>query len=289
MISFFARVSLFTRFLTAETAQTTPRFPAQSRSRCSSYEHTLLLGRERPASWGPLLGASARNCRASQSGCSLPPEWQRIHARRRRTHAASRGAEMGARAFASHAYAPPKHATHQLPPAPLRIHRSTGSSRQCNYRCKFCFATFGDIDPDDVVKDESQLMKVRRRVHERSHARPHTHAHTHTHTHTHTHGRTQVPALLRDAGASRITFVGGEPFLHPLIEPLLAECKAQVRWRWPTPTCGIPARVVERGIVVVGQRLSDISPMPFHCALCTRAPYLPPGPLHHGRDQRPAV
>lgn len=38
----------------------------------------------------------------------------------------------------------------------------------------------------------------------------------------------QVPMLLRDAGASRITFVGGEPFLHPLIEPLLAECKAQV-------------------------------------------------------------
>eukprot|EP00955_Chlamydomonas_euryale_P086859 364252-Chlamydomonas_euryale.AAC.3 len=38
----------------------------------------------------------------------------------------------------------------------------------------------------------------------------------------------KVPALLREAGASRVTFVGGEPFLHPHIDQLLAACKEQV-------------------------------------------------------------
>ena len=33
--------------------------------------------------------------------------------------------------------------------------------------------------------------------------------------------------MLRQAGASRITFVGGEPFLHPHIEDLIIESKAQ--------------------------------------------------------------
>ena len=37
----------------------------------------------------------------------------------------------------------------------------------------------------------------------------------------------QIPSMLRQAGASRITFVGGEPFLHPHIEALIIESKAQ--------------------------------------------------------------
>ncbi|PNH03843.1 Radical S-adenosyl methionine domain-containing protein 2 [Tetrabaena socialis] len=64
---------------------------------------------------------------------------------------------------------------------------------RCNYQCKFCFATFSDIAPGEVVRDAELLLAV--------------------------------PALLAAAGVNKITFVGGEPFLHPLIEPLLVAAK----------------------------------------------------------------
>lgn len=35
----------------------------------------------------------------------------------------------------------------------------------------------------------------------------------------------QVPPLLAAAGVSKITFVGGEPLLHPLLPELLAAAK----------------------------------------------------------------
>ena len=37
----------------------------------------------------------------------------------------------------------------------------------------------------------------------------------------------QIPSMLSQAGASRITFVGGETFLHPHIEELIIESKVQ--------------------------------------------------------------
>lgn len=41
------------------------------------------------------------------------------------------------------------------------------------------------------------------------------------------HVHEQVPTMLKEAGVSRITFVGGEPFLHPLLPALIKEAKAQ--------------------------------------------------------------
>ncbi|KAG1678272.1 hypothetical protein FOA52_013893 [Chlamydomonas sp. UWO 241] len=89
---------------------------------------------------------------------------------------------------------------------------------KCNYRCKFCFATFGDWSHDEVVKNEAQLMKV--------------------------------SAMLRAAGASRVTFVGGEPLLHPLIEQLLAGCKAQ----------GLVTAMVTNGRLLDTRRLERMAP-----------------------------
>ncbi|PNW85647.1 hypothetical protein CHLRE_03g196300v5 [Chlamydomonas reinhardtii] len=64
---------------------------------------------------------------------------------------------------------------------------------RCNYHCKFCFATFSDIPSSEVVKDADLLLAV--------------------------------PPLLAAAGVSKITFVGGEPLLHPLLPELLAAAK----------------------------------------------------------------
>ncbi|KAG2433539.1 hypothetical protein HYH02_012656 [Chlamydomonas schloesseri] len=65
---------------------------------------------------------------------------------------------------------------------------------RCNYHCKFCFATFSDIPAAEVVKDADLLLAV--------------------------------PALLAAAGVSKVTFVGGEPLLHPLLGELIAGAKA---------------------------------------------------------------
>tara|TARA_B110000305_G_scaffold57859_1_gene64045 strand:- start:7756 stop:8670 length:915 start_codon:yes stop_codon:yes gene_type:complete len=62
----------------------------------------------------------------------------------------------------------------------------------CNYGCKFCFARFEDIPRADRLPKEIALT---------------------------------VPEMLADAGADKITFVGGEPTLCPFLGDLLAVSK----------------------------------------------------------------
>ena len=62
----------------------------------------------------------------------------------------------------------------------------------CNYGCKFCFARFEDIPRADRLPKEIALT---------------------------------VPEMLAEAGADKITFVGGEPTLCPYLGDLLATSK----------------------------------------------------------------
>ena len=62
----------------------------------------------------------------------------------------------------------------------------------CNYGCKFCFARFEDIPRADRLPKEIAV---------------------------------RVPQMLADAGADKITFVGGEPTLCPYLEDLLLASK----------------------------------------------------------------
>jgi len=62
----------------------------------------------------------------------------------------------------------------------------------CNYGCKFCFARFEDIPRADRLPKEIALT---------------------------------VPEMLAEAGADKITFVGGEPTLCPFLGDLLAISK----------------------------------------------------------------
>lgn len=55
----------------------------------------------------------------------------------------------------------------------------------------------------------------------------------------------QVPKKLVEAGASKLTFVGGEPFLHPHIEQLLAAAKA----------AGLTTSIVTNGSRLSNERL----------------------------------
>ena len=62
----------------------------------------------------------------------------------------------------------------------------------CNYACKFCFATFEDLPASKKMSKEDAL---------------------------------RVPQMLADAGAEKLTFVGGEPTLCPYLGELLIEAK----------------------------------------------------------------
>lgn len=62
----------------------------------------------------------------------------------------------------------------------------------CNYGCKFCFARFEDIPRARTLPKEKGLL---------------------------------VPNLLADAGAEKLTFVGGEPTLCPWLIELIAAAK----------------------------------------------------------------
>lgn len=62
----------------------------------------------------------------------------------------------------------------------------------CNYACTFCFAHFDDINKSDRLSREDALL---------------------------------VPQMLADAGATKITFVGGEPTLCPYLGELLESAK----------------------------------------------------------------
>lgn len=80
---------------------------------------------------------------------------------------------------------------HVLPPA-INLH----FWKPCNYRCKFCFATFDD---DDALKAVRSGL-----------------------------GRddcTRLIRLLREAGADKINFVGGEPTLAPFMGDLLVTAR----------------------------------------------------------------
>lgn len=62
----------------------------------------------------------------------------------------------------------------------------------CNYGCKFCFATFEDLPATKKLSREDAL---------------------------------KIPKMLVDAGAEKLTFVGGEPTLCPYLGELLEEAK----------------------------------------------------------------
>jgi radical S-adenosyl methionine domain-containing protein 2 len=62
--------------------------------------------------------------------------------------------------------------------------------KPCNYRCRFCFATYRDIDGHLSLADAAALLRA-----------------------------------LREAGAEKLNFAGGEPTLHPQIGELVAEAK----------------------------------------------------------------
>ena len=62
--------------------------------------------------------------------------------------------------------------------------------KPCNYRCRFCFATFRDLRGQLSLEHALTLLR-----------------------------------LLREAGCEKLNFAGGEPTLHPYIGPLLAESR----------------------------------------------------------------
>lgn len=62
--------------------------------------------------------------------------------------------------------------------------------KPCNYRCRFCFATYRDIDGHLPLPDALRLLQQ-----------------------------------LREAGCEKLNFAGGEPTLHPHIGELVAEAK----------------------------------------------------------------
>lgn len=62
--------------------------------------------------------------------------------------------------------------------------------RPCNLRCRFCYASFRDVKGRLSTPDAMRIIDA-----------------------------------LRDAGTSKLNFVGGEPTLHPDIGPLLAHAK----------------------------------------------------------------
>jgi hypothetical protein len=53
-------------------------------------------------------------------------------------------------------------ASHPHPLASLTGQVNWFLTPQCNYRCKFCFATFQDWDHAEAERDENRLMKARR-------------------------------------------------------------------------------------------------------------------------------
>ena len=63
--------------------------------------------------------------------------------------------------------------------------------KSCNARCRFCFATFRDVDGQLSLDQAMRLI-----------------------------------TLLREAGGEKLTFAGGEPTLHPRLGELVHHAKA---------------------------------------------------------------
>lgn len=83
----------------------------------------------------------------------------------------------------------------------------------CNYKCRFCFATFSG-NPETLRLEDT----------------------------------IRIPALLRDAGTEKLTFVGGEPTLHPQLPRLLRASKAT----------GLTTMVVTNGYLLANGYLDRI-------------------------------
>lgn len=78
--------------------------------------------------------------------------------------------------------------TNKAPATPLAVNFHL--YKPCNYRCRFCFATFRDIRGQLSLDDARRLLRA-----------------------------------LREAGAEKLNFAGGEPTLHPHIGALVRESK----------------------------------------------------------------
>lgn len=74
------------------------------------------------------------------------------------------------------------------PPIPIAVNFHL--YKPCNYRCRFCFATFRDIQGQLPLSGARLLLR-----------------------------------LLREAGTEKINFAGGEPTLHPYIGELICEAR----------------------------------------------------------------
>jgi len=74
------------------------------------------------------------------------------------------------------------------PAAPIAVNYHL--YKPCNYRCRFCFATYRDIRGQLSLDDAKRLLQQ-----------------------------------LREAGTEKINFAGGEPTLHPHIGELMAEAR----------------------------------------------------------------
>lgn len=61
--------------------------------------------------------------------------------------------------------------------------------------------------------------------------------------------------MLAAAGVSRLTFVGGEPFLHPLLPRLIREAKA----------AGLITMVITNGSLLTPQLLQDLQVLATDC------------------------
>lgn len=73
-----------------------------------------------------------------------------------------------------------------IPPIAVNFHLY----KPCNYRCRFCFATYRDIQGHLSLEDARRLLQQ-----------------------------------LREAGTEKLNFAGGEPTLHPHIGVLMAEAR----------------------------------------------------------------
>lgn len=115
---------------------------------------------------------------------------------------------------------------------PARLPRSTRISAlpptvnwhleaACNYGCTYCFARFEDIPNKERLGAGAREALL------------------------------SVPRALRDAGADKITFVGGEPFLHPLIDELIAAAKA----------AGLTTSAVTNASLLTPARLKALAPV----------------------------
>ena len=76
------------------------------------------------------------------------------------------------------------------PLKPIAVNWTVTTS--CNYRCRYCFARFPELSGKDPLSSDEML---------------------------------QIPALLAEAGCKKLTFVGGEPLLCPLLPSLLKSSK----------------------------------------------------------------